>query len=242
MRRAAAAAGVAVALSAAACGGAADAEPTLLVGAEPARGRPAEGPGRAVLAFVEAAAAGDARTIWDLLSEPTREAWGPTFDRFARETAPRIIDDFDEVEDMRVHLSRNLGGEWGVGALVGRYVPEDDEPEPTAYAAAVRREDGGWRVELGGVVVANVEPGPQDETGPRPVIAAEAEAGGEISDMAIWVDGTYAAAPLQPADPFTARLRGVPDADLPAGTRVVVVFAATGDAAGAIAWPFEVED
>ena len=240
MRRAAALAAAALACSA--CGSGGGDEPRLRFSAGGGPGADAAAPGQVVLRFVQAAAAGDARTVWGLLSAPTRASYGPTFDRFARGSAPRFTDDFERVGTLRVVLSRALGADWAVGAVVGRYTPEDGEPEPAAYAAALRREDGRWRIELGGLVIERLDPGPNDETGPRPVVAAEAQAAGDVDRIELWLDGRHLTAPEQQADPFTARVHGVPDRALAPGLHVAVVFAATPDTAGAVAWPFEVRD
>lgn len=234
------AASLAAALAAAGCGGADEREPTLRLADGGGPGTAVREPGETVMRFVQAARSGNARHLWNLLSEPTRASVGPTYERFARDTAPKLTEDFEDFGGFRVLMSRSLGGGWGVGAVVGRYTPEDGDPEPAAYAAALRREGDAWRVELAGVVVARLEPDPLAETDARPLLQAEAQAGGDVGRMLMWLDGRQVSADPSVATPFTAEIRGYPRDELPDGEHALVVFAATEDTAGALAWPFEV--
>jgi hypothetical protein len=229
-----------VAAAAAGCGGSTAGDAVVSLDGAPVGAETRE-PGRVVLRFVQAARAGNARTMWNLLSAPTRASIGPTFERFARATALDLAEDFEDYREFSIHLSRSLGRRWGVGAVTARYAPEGEEPEPAAFAAAVRRERGTWRLELAGLVVEKLDPDPLDETGPRPVLGAEAQAGADVARMVLWLDGRAVGARGRSLAPFTAELRGVPDRDLAEGLHTAVVFAATRDTAGAVAWPFEVD-
>lgn len=224
------------------CGGGEDeALPRLAAGERPGFGIQSPAPGRAVLRFVRAAQRGDAAVMWSLLSAPTRETMGGTLGVFRRGSAQEIHDDFVGFTRARVALSRRLDGRWGVGAVIGLWVEEEEEPEPTAYAAAVRREPRGWRIELGGVVIEKLEPDPADETDERPEIGAEAQTAGEVERMLAWLDGAPLDARKRHDMPFTAQIGGVPEQDLAPGEHSLVVFAATRDTAAAVAWPFLVE-
>lgn len=231
---------LATVLAIAGCGGSeADELSPVSLDGEPV-GAVAREPGVTVLRFVQAARRADAAQMWALLSEATRASIGPSFRQFSGGTAPELSENFEDFEQARVTLSRALDDRWAIGAVVGLYESEDEEPEPAAYAAALRREDGRWRLELGGVVVARLEPDPLEEVGRRPELRAEAEAGGEIERMLVWLDGRPVGVRPERKLPFTAEIRGVPDRPLAPGDHALVVFAETQDTAGALAWPFAV--
>lgn len=211
------------------CGGEEQRLPSLSLDADP-HGSQLSGPGETVLRFVQAARAGNGSRMTALLSDATRESFGPG-------ALADLADDFAGFSHGRVVLSERLDDRWAVGSVAGR--SEDDEP--AAYAAALLLEDGEWRLELAGVVFGRLRPGPLDETHDRPELRAEAQAGGEVEQLLAWMDGRPVRAfPLRRT--FTAEIRGRLDRPLPPGGHVVVVFAATADTAAAFAWPFEVKD
>jgi hypothetical protein len=225
----------------AACGSEEQLPSILLGGMQP--GTAAREPGQIVLRFVQAARRGDARQMWALLSEPTRRSIGPGEYSFAVGTAPDLINSFEDFRRGRVVLSRRLDGKWAVGAVTGRYVdPETGDSDPAAYALALRRESGKWRIELYGLVIARLRPGPLGTTGDRPELRAEAQAGDEVEKMLLWVDGRAARVPFARTSAFTAEVNGRPTAAVPGGDHAVVAFAETGVTAGAQAWSFRVDE
>ncbi|HUH15246.1 MAG TPA: hypothetical protein VML35_05130, partial [Gaiellaceae bacterium] len=111
-----------------------------------------------------------------------------------------------------------------------------------AYAAALRREQAGWRVELGGVFFVGHRPAPLAETDDRrPPLGATAQSSGQIERMVLWLDGEPAGARTVREQPFTGTIEARPSARLAPGFHVVAVFAATAETAGAAAWPFALE-
>jgi hypothetical protein len=204
-------------------------------------GTTAREPGEIVLRFVQAARRGDAKQMWALLSEPTRRSIGPGVASFARGTAPDLIMSFEDFRDGRILLSRRLDDVWAVGAIAGRDEPEDGDPEPAAYAAALRREGATWRIELYGLVIARLRPEPLDTTGDRPEVRAEAQAGDDVERMLLWLDGDAARVPYAWTSAFTAEVRGRPSEPVREGEHALVVFAATRSTAAALAWSFEVD-
>jgi hypothetical protein len=214
--------------------------PAIHVGATQP-GAAAREPGEIVLRFVQAARRGDAQQMWALLSEPTRRSIGPGVASFARGTAPDIVKSFEDFRDGRILLSRRIDDVWAVGAITGRFVPEDGDPEPAAYAAALRHERGTWRLELYGLVVARLRPEPDGTTGDRPEVRAEAQAGDEVERMLLWVDGTASRVPYARTSPFTGELHGRVSEPVGEGEHALVVFAATRTTASALAWSFEVD-
>jgi hypothetical protein len=146
----------------------------------------------------------------------------------------------------KVILSRSLAEDWwAVAAVAGeREVEGEEEPEYDAYGAALLRENGALKLSLGGVVISGHKPDPLAELDdPQPKIAANVGAGGDLTDVRMWLDGKPFPAQRGANDtPFTATLRGQPAKPLEPGLHEVVVFAATSDTATATAWAFTVND
>jgi hypothetical protein len=200
-------------------------------------------PGRVLLRFVHAARRGDARTMWTLLSGPTRASLGPTYAAFRRGAAVEFHEGVGLLRsDARVILSRRLDRGWAVAAVSGARLAEG-EREHFAYGAALLRERGALRLELGGVVFSDHRPEPNSMVGStRPPVSVRASAGGNVTAVRAWLDARPLAAGRGADDPpFTATVRGLPARPLARGLHEAVVFAEAGDAAGASAWSFVVE-
>jgi hypothetical protein len=204
-------------------------------------GSPDPEPGLAVLRFVQAARRGDAERMWPMLSEPTKRSIGPGMLSFAHGTAPDLYDSFADFREGRVLLSRKLDDTWAVGGVSGRFETEDGDTEPAAYALALRREGGKWRVELAGLVIAKLRPSPADTTGDRPEFRAEAQAGNGVERMLLWLDGSAARVHFERTSDFTGEIDGRPESKIQPGEHVAVVFARTPVTAGAQAWTFDVD-
>jgi hypothetical protein len=118
----------------------------------------------------------------------------------------------------------------------------DGEPEHYSFGAALLPEDGRLKLELGGVVVTGTKPEPLEELDDvRPKLAASIGAGGDLTDLRMWLDGKPFPFERGADDtPFTATLRGRPAKPLALGRHEVVVFGATRDTATAAAWAFTV--
>jgi hypothetical protein len=235
----AAALGAGVAL--AGCGG--EQEPPPQVGLRLAAGAHAPVAAQVLEAFVAAAGRGDAAAMWALLSEPTRASYGPTPRAFRAGAAAELEEGVGRLAGAsELVLARAFGPSWAVAAVAGE-VEREGEREHAAWAAALRREDDGWRVELGGLVFAGERPSPLAELGERrPLLSATAQSSARIERMVLWLDGEPVAARAVRDQPFTGRIGARPAAPLEPGVHVVAVFAATADTAGASAWPFVVED
>jgi hypothetical protein len=196
--------------------------------------------GRLLLEFTQAAADGEARTMWNMLTSATQASIGPSLTEFRNQSAIEFQEGLGSIAPTaKVTLSRRLR-DFGVGAIAGNREVGGNR-EYFAYAVAFMQEEGAWKIELGGVIVTGLKPEPLSEVGPRPQVAAGVGAGGELNDVLMWLDGEPLASAEPDETPFAAELRGRPDEPLDPGQHVVVVFADAGLTASALSWTFESE-
>jgi hypothetical protein len=205
-----------VAALAAGCGGSGTSGP-------PSQERPeALDPGGTLVAFVDAASAGDEAAARSFLTSPSRA--GLDLSGLRAATAP--------VTGGRVIISQLVDGPWAVAAVVkGTH----------AYAAALRRVGGYWRVELGDPIrLRPILPHPgRLALSADPQIAAEARAGKDVR-LALWLDGSDFAVEGGGPRPGFITAFGRVGSELSPGVHVVVAFARAGRAAAATAWTFRV--
>jgi hypothetical protein len=249
--KAVAAALAALVLVTAACTGDDDEEagaPGTTAPAETSRGLPPlDGgtadpePGRILLSFVRAAGKGNARAMWNLLSDPTQASIGPTFADFRGGASANFQTGLGTIAaNAKVILSRRLDNDWAVAAVAGDRTV-DGKREHYAYGAALLPEEGSLKLELGGVVITGYKPEPLEDVDASPELAANVGAGGDLLDVRMWLDGKPFEAERGAEDtPFTATLRGRPEQPLAPGEHEIVVFAATSETATATAWTFQV--
>jgi hypothetical protein len=187
----------------------------------PSDGRAAE---RAFRAFLAAAARGDADALWEGLSAGSRRRLGPTKRQFAESTSAPLEQGLggfspDAVETV---VAETTSAEWAVVAV---------KAEGRLFATALHREQGRWRVDVGGVVAVDpVHPLPGG-TPTRPQLSARVDAAQQPEDARLWLDGR----PL-PATVGRAGLVSAPLGPLDPGTHTVVAFARTADDAAATGW------
>jgi hypothetical protein len=212
---------VALALLAAGCGEDKQATPA-----------PPPDPGREVMqALVDAAAADDAESAWDLLSAPSQKRAGPTLEEFEQEEFPalkRTLAPFAD-DPLPVEVSENLDGEFGVVALSRG---ED------AYAMPLRREGEAWRVELASPVEIDVlgpSPGSRGEFAKQ--IGVEKHGPGGAGLAVLYLDGVTLDAQTF-ADQDSATIFANFESDLQPGRHTAVAFTSAGGEAAARAWTF----
>jgi hypothetical protein len=197
--------------------------------------------GQTLLRFVRAAGRGDAGAMWAELSMPTRASIGPTLNDFEAGRAAEFRQGLGTLaETARVVLSRQVGSQFGVAAILGTREAGGRKDE-FAYGAALVNEDDRWKLELGGIIITGFVPEPLQVAKPDTSIASNVGAAGDLSELHMWLDGRPLRVRNEGETPFTAELAATPAAPLEPGTHVAVTFAATSETATAIAWPFTVE-
>jgi hypothetical protein len=188
-------------------------------------------PGVVLQDFVRAGARRDERRMWERLSIPTRRRIGPNLAGFRRGTAPALEQQLATVgRRQEVILSQTITPTFAVAA-VGRGAE--------VYAAALRLEDGLWRVELESPVrIQPLRPKPGETVARRTQLAAEVRAGERIVEAGLWLDGL--AFPSRGGGPSPNALTMFGESSgLARGPHVVIAFASTAANASARAWPFQ---
>lgn len=178
--------------------------------------------------FVAAAGRGDTDALWEGLSSGSRQRLGPTPAQFARSSAVSLrggLRSFS-AEALETVVAEGVTADWALVAA---------RAEDAVFATPMLREQGRFRVDIGGAVT--VEP-----QAPRPAGAvsfpearARVDAASRPTEARIWLDGRSLPATVGQAGTVTAPLGG-----LDPGEHSVVVFVQTPEDAAATAWTFTV--
>jgi hypothetical protein len=245
---------LATAALAAACSGGADetaAEPpaptTTAAATEPVattaepEAEPVPRPDAPLRRMVAAARADDARAMWELLSGPTRERLGPSFGRFRRGAGPELQKALGSFVRGRsaLFLAERITEEFAVAAYGGRLADE----RQAAFAAALRLEDGAWKLELGGPVRLEAlvpDPGEVERRGTGAQLAAGIVADATVLEAGLWLDGKSMPGRSGGTDDRNLTVFSNPVPGLARGPHAVVAFASTRFDASALAWMFTV--
>jgi hypothetical protein len=165
--------------------------------------------------------------MWALLSRRTQRRYGPTSSDFAVADA-RVP---ESLTRPKVVLAERLTSVWAVAAVAGGGSP---------YAAALRFEQGRWRLELGDPVRLRVlRPNAGERVDVTTQLAAEARASDPIDQAGLWLDGLAVPARAGGTSPQALSMYTTPSR-FGRGSHVVVVFAGAGRDAAALAWRFSV--
>lgn len=218
-------------LALAACDGGDDGSDETTAATATATGpRPGDGAAaeQAFRAFVAAAARGDADALFDGLTRGSRQRLGPTRAEFARASAASLEGGLGSFEPdaLQTVVAEGVTRDWAVVAVQGG---------DAVFATPMRREQGRWRVDIGGAV--SVEPeAPRPGTQPRaPDLRARVDAASRPTVARIWLDGREVPATVGSTGTLSAPLGG-----LAAGDHTVVVYAQTDEDGAATAWTFGV--
>jgi hypothetical protein len=168
--------------------------------------------------------------MWDRLSTPTRQRLGPTLTGFRRRAVRGLERELASLgQRHELLLSETITPSFAVAA-VGR--------GNRAYAAALRLEDGLWRIELGSPVrIDPLRPKPGERVARRTQLAAEVKAGTAIVEAGLWLDGV--AFPSRGGGPSANALTMFGETStLERGPHFAIAFASTQANASARAWAF----
>lgn len=220
-----------VLVSAGCSGGGDDAEPTAT---------PPSTPRASLTSFIEAVRARDEAAMWRVLSRASRARLGPSFAEFRSAGARELVQEVGSFRaGYKVILVEQITLGFAVAAVAGERAIEARR-EYGAYAAALRREQGEWRLALRDPIRLRIlRPEPGEEVRRRTQLAAEISAGAPIEEAGLWFDGMA----------FPTRGGGVDDRHLTMfgeappltrGYHTVVAFSSAGDSAAAVAWAFSV--
>jgi hypothetical protein len=199
-------------------------------------------PGPTLEEFVAAARAGDSDAMWALLSTPSQERLGPTPERFRRGQGRQLRADLGSFIQGRsaVFLNEQVSADFAVAAFGGRQAVGGKERRG-ALAAALRYENGHWRVELGGPVkLEALAPDPGEVENENVQVAAGVAADAAILEGGLWLDGDAVAGESGGTDDRHITFYSDPVTDLQHGPHAAVAFASTADDASALAWLFSV--
>jgi hypothetical protein len=187
-------------------------------------------PGVVLRSFVRAARRRDERGMWQRLSAPSRRLLGPGLAAFRRGSAAGLEQELSGLgRRNRLFLSVTITSSFAVAAVVhGSRV----------YAAALRLEDGLWRVELASPIqIKPLRPKPGETVKRRTQLAAEVTAGAPVVEAGLWLDGRAFPSRGGGATPNALTMFGE-TARLAPGAHTVVAFASTTAGATARAWAF----
>jgi hypothetical protein len=199
-------------------------------------------PGPTLEEFVAAARAGDANAMWALLSTPSRERLGPAPEQFRRGLGRRLRTNLGSFVEGRsaVFLNEQVSADFAVAAFGGQRAV-GGKVRRGAFAAALRYEDGDWRVELAGPVkLEALVPDPGDVENENAQLAAGVAADAAILEGGLWLDGEAVGGESGGTDDRHITFYSDPVTDLAQGPHAAVAFASTADDASALAWLFSV--
>ena len=197
-------------------------------------------PGRVLTRFVRAAEARDAEGMWNLLSVPSQRRLGPTLVGFRNRAATRLARQVGVFVRgrSRIFLTEPITATFAVAAYGGRTNVGEGQPFGT-FAAALRREEGGWRLELGGPIdVRPLGPDPGDTARGTFQIAAGIEANAAVVEAGLWLDGQTVPGRASGVGADRVTVFSESRRRIPRGPHAVVAFASTFADASALAWMF----
>ena len=200
-------------------------------------------PGPTLAEFVAAARSGDDEAMWALLSTPTRERLGPTPAKFRRGEGRRLRTNLGSFIEGRsaIFLNEQVSADFAVAAFGGRQAV-GGKNRRGAFAAALRYEDGEWRVELGGPVkLEALVPDPGEVENENAQVAAGVAADAAILEGGLWLDGDAVSGESGGTDDRHITFYSDPVTGLEQGPHAAVAFASTAHDASALAWLFSVK-
>lgn len=198
-------------------------------------------PGKAILAFVDAAHGKNVKAMWDLLSTASKQRVGGTYAAFKASYAPDFIERVGAFVPggYDVVTSARIGDGIAVASIAGdRKPPEGGPVEYETFGAAMFRQQGKWRLEIFG-------PGsltllvPEERTPQTHVSAAvDVDMGQPVLKVGMWFDGKQYPSPTEGPSPTEMTIFAEPDEQFEKGNHTVMAVVDLGDTALATSWTF----
>lgn len=189
---------------------------------------------------VEAVGSGNYLVVWELLTPASQERLGPNYDTFQIGPGRELEEGLGSFAGTpyEVLVASSVADGIAVVAIAGQREAEG-QSGLAGYAAVLRNDGGGWKLELGGpVLLLPAFPGSGSLPAGVPAeIAVGAEAPAPLDLTLLWLDGEPLDAQLgAPGDGTAGTITGRGAEPLAAGPHVLVAFARAGTDAGAGAW------
>jgi hypothetical protein len=203
-------------------------------------------PGRVVSEFVNAAASGDIRGLWDRFSSATKERVGPDFKTFESGVAHDFTQTvggfvkgkFDVVASYETTSACRGCQRLAVASIAGERVdPTTKQKEFESFGAAFVFEKG-WKLELFGPIVLTLVVPEERISLANPRVAIDVEAGAPVVEVGIWIDGRQYPSPTEGPSPTQMTLFSEPDEEFAPGNHTVMALASIGTGATATSWTF----
>lgn len=198
-------------------------------------------PGKAILAFVDAAHRNDPKAMWDTLTTASQQRVGGTYAVFKAKVATDFIDSVGAFVAGRykVVTSARIDDDFAVASVAGdRKPPEGGRIEYETFGAALYKQQGEWRLEIFG-------PGsltllvPEERTPQAHVSAAvDADVGQPVLRVGMWFDGKQYASPTEGPSPTEMTIFSEPGGKFANGNHTVMALVDLGGTALATSWTF----
>ena len=199
-------------------------------------------PGKVLSTFVKAAGTNDTATMWGLLSSATKKRFGGSLEAFRKGEAPELVGALGQLargDAFTMRMSEKLSSVFAFAVVTSRRVVKGQKEE-AAYAAAMRAEGAGWKLELGGPVSLRVIGPDQGEVvaAPEPQMAVEAKAKEQIIGAILYADGVPIDGNAGGTGPNNVTIYGVATNVAKPGVHYGAAVAGTATDISAVAWTF----
>ena len=214
-------------------------------GPPPAKGIDDPAPAKALSQFVADSIAKDYRAMWEGLTAATQGRVGPTLEAFRASVGADIAAQVGSFTPGKYEVvtSARTSPTAGLASIAGQRIdPDSKKAEFETFGAALRKEDGEWRLELFGPAALTLVV-PLETVAERHVsIAVDVEAGAPVLEVGVWVDGKQYSSPTEGPDPTSMTIFAEPEGELEPGEHTLVAYVDVGDSATATSWTFLVKE
>lgn len=212
-------------------------------GPPPAKGVDDPAPAKALAQFVADSIAKDYRGMWEGLTTATQQRVGGTLAAFRGAVGADIAEQIGSFTPGKYEVvtSARTSPTAGVASIAGQRIdPDSKKAEFETFGAALRKEEGAWKLELYGpaalTLVVPLETLPERHLS----IAVDVEAGAPVLEVGIWVDGEQYSSPTEGPDPTSMTIFSEPEGELEPGEHTLMAYVDVGESATATSWTFTI--